>query len=82
MRRSFEAKELNLSYVSEMGSSWIPSGSPKRLGFGVRGYPSVSRIAVDPWIRGLANTPELKPEFDGILKACKELYNRDALPQA
>jgi len=48
-------------------------GLTKRLGGGRKGYPSVSRIAVDPWLRGLAKNPEAKSAFDTLQKVCEKL---------
>ncbi len=54
-------------------------GFTKRLGFGPRTYPSVSRIAVDPWIRGLAKSSTLGEEMEGMRKICEELHDFEAL---
>jgi len=44
-------------------------GFVKRLGDGKHPYPSVSRIAADPWLRGNAN------RLDEVNAACEQLYN-------
>jgi CRISPR-associated protein Cmr2 len=45
-------------------------GLTKRLAFGKQAYPSVSRIAADPWLRGLADAAKRNP---AVLKVNQEL---------
>ncbi|MFQ3640357.1 MAG: type III-B CRISPR-associated protein Cas10/Cmr2, partial [Chloracidobacterium sp.] len=44
-------------------------GLVKRVAGGKRPYPSVSRVAADPWIRG----NKQKPSFGDLVEACKAL---------
>jgi CRISPR-associated protein Cmr2 len=44
-------------------------GLVKRVAGGNAPYPSVSRVAADPWVRGNSN----KPSFKRLIDACKEI---------
>ncbi len=45
-------------------------GLTKRLGGGLKGYPSVSRIAANPWLRGI---PADNSDFKELLALCEKL---------
>jgi CRISPR-associated protein Cmr2 len=47
-------------------------GLVKRVAGGTQPYPSVSRVAADPWVRGNRQ----KPAFDQLVTACEELPGR------
>jgi CRISPR-associated protein Cmr2 len=47
-------------------------GLVKRVAGGTQPYPSVSRIAADPWVRGNKD----KPTFEELIDACRELPAR------
>ena len=47
-------------------------GIVKRTGGGKRSYPSVARVAADPWIRGLVRAHE-QAKLDPLLQACETL---------
>jgi len=51
-------------------------GLTKRLGGGVKGYPSVSRIAADPWLRGFDRYPEAQNAFAELKRECESLKSR------
>lgn len=44
-------------------------GLVKRIAEGQRPYPSVSRIAADPWVRGLKN----RPAFAEVVSICEQM---------
>lgn len=48
-------------------------------------YPSLSRVAVDPWIRGIieagATDPAIRTQFNDVLKTCRELVQLGVLLQ-
>jgi CRISPR-associated protein Cmr2 len=48
-------------------------GLTKRLGGGKKGYPSVSRIAADPWLRGGAKSPKNQDDFAALKAQCETL---------
>jgi len=50
-------------------------GLTKRLGGGRKGFPSVSRIAADPWLRGAAKADGWK----AFLTACENLARKNCL---
>ncbi len=52
-------------------------GLVKRLGGGRHGFPSVSRIAADPWLRGLENAAPHQRAT--LLEACEDLARRNIL---
>src|SRR5262249_52671145 len=54
-------------------------GLTKRLGGGRRGYPSVSRIASDPWLRGIVKCNAAATGFRDLLDECHRL---NGLPNA
>ncbi len=59
-------------------------GLTKRLAFEFEGderrtYPSLSRIAVDPWVRGVRRTPGFKAEYDRVLDLCEQLHGKGVL---
>lgn len=47
-------------------------GLVKRVAGGTQPYPSVSRVAADPWVRGNKD----KPAFAELINACRELPTR------
>lgn len=51
-------------------------GLTKRLGGGRKGFPSVSRIAADPWLRGAAKADG----WEAFLAACEKLAHNNCLP--
>lgn len=48
-------------------------GLTKRLAFGPQPYPSVSRIAADPWLRGLAAAAKRNPAVAEVDQDLKEI---------
>lgn len=50
-------------------------GITKRLGAGKIGYPSVTRIAVDPWLRGIASSSsgDIQKSYTALKKKCEGL---------
>jgi len=48
-------------------------GLTKRLAGGVQHYPSVARIAADPWIRRLHDSPNCGESFRQLLAECRRL---------
>jgi CRISPR-associated protein Cmr2 len=51
-------------------------GLTKRLGGGKKGYPSVTRIAVDPWLRGIKATAIAQDSFRELIDECEKHANR------
>lgn len=54
-------------------------GLTKRLAGGPQSYPSVARIAADPWLRRLAESESHAPEFRDLKDVCKQLVQRGVL---
>jgi len=50
-------------------------GLTKRLGGGKKGYPSVSRLAADPWLRGVARSPNDRRLFSDLKVCCEGLVS-------
>jgi CRISPR-associated protein Cmr2 len=50
-------------------------GVVKRIAGGQRPYPSISRVAADPWIRG----HQAEPEFQELCQVCRTLAQQGAL---
>jgi CRISPR-associated protein Cmr2 len=50
-------------------------GLTKRLGGGKKGYPSVSRLAADPWLRGVARSPNDRRLFSDLKACCEGLVS-------
>jgi CRISPR-associated protein Cmr2 len=48
-------------------------GLTKRLAGGVQYFPSVARIAADPWLRHLDDSPEHKMQFQQLKEECQKL---------
>lgn len=48
-------------------------GLVKRHGLGKRSYPSVSRIAADPWVRGIAATQQGQQALNDLVQECESL---------
>ncbi len=66
-------KELQRRWRLGEGEQLDAVGLTKRLGGGNRGYPSVSRIAVDPWTRGNES------RLEDVRVACEELRSEFGL---
>lgn len=54
-------------------------GLVKRTAEGHRPYPSVSRVAADPWLRGVACSDQGKKALADLRDACQALRNDDLL---
>lgn len=54
-------------------------GLTKRLAGGQQKYPSVARIAADPWLRTLANSKAHQPSFNELKVVCERLADRGVL---
>lgn len=54
-------------------------GLVKRIGGGKQSYPSVARVAADPWLRALAASSKQRKHFEQLLKVCRSLQENDFL---
>ena len=54
-------------------------GLTKRLAGGRKAYPSVSRVAADPWLRGVQGSAKHRAKFDRLAKVCDALAARGVL---
>ena len=50
-------------------------GLTKRLAVGPQSYPSVARIAADPWLRSLADSESHAPSFARLKSVCDQLVD-------
>lgn len=57
-------------------------GLTKRLAGGPQSYPSVARIAADPWLRTLAESESHAPEFSDLQNVCERLVQRGVLSRS
>ncbi|NOX55805.1 MAG: type III-B CRISPR-associated protein Cas10/Cmr2 [Planctomycetes bacterium] len=71
--RRFAFRKLRL----QEGEQLDVVGLTKRLAHGARPYPSVARIAADPWLRRIARCAEqdtrVAEAFDALKQACEKL---------
>ncbi len=65
-------KQLELRLRLAEGEQLDVVALTKRLAGGKKGYPSVSRIAADPWLRGLAKS-DAKDELAVLISMCEPL---------
>lgn len=65
------------------GEQLCAVGLTKRLAGGRQPYPSVARIAADPWLRQLVHKAErdekVRAAFNGLRDACEKLAGREAI---
>jgi CRISPR-associated protein Cmr2 len=65
------------------GEQLCAVGLTKRLAGGIQPYPSVSRVAADPWLCGVAQAArenqKVKNAFDRLMGLCSEKPIRDCL---
>jgi CRISPR-associated protein Cmr2 len=71
---SSDERKLYRSLRLSRGEQLDVVGLTKRLGGGVKGYPSVSRISADPWLRGI---PADDKNFKELLALCKQLTEKE-----
>ncbi|GIX05524.1 MAG: type III-B CRISPR-associated protein Cas10/Cmr2 [Planctomycetaceae bacterium] len=48
-------------------------GVVKRVGGGRCSYPSVSRVAADPWVRGSLISEKFRPRFHKLVELCRQI---------
>ena len=86
LRESVLLKKIKLPRLKGVrikdGEALDVIGCVKRVAGAEENFPSVSRVAVDPWIRGIACNPDTKGKLDELNRICEQLCKKNLLTRA